>query len=748
MSDTVAFAHYYITITLLGLATFPLAKMLLPLFPDKGWIFSKISGVFLISYITWLGGMNHFVPFTRTNSLVITLVIGMLIWGTWYAYTQPTTNKLSEILRNKQFLGLVAFEELLFLTLFAAWAVIRAYNPDIHGLEKYMDYGFMLSILRAEYFPPIDHFFASEPINYYYFGHHMAATITQLSGVLPNITYNLQIALIFALTFTGSFSIVLTWFSRMTQKKAFSLGVLLAGLLGGTLTAVTGNLHTILNVRNLDTYWYATATRLIPFTINEFPVYSFIVADLHAHMNNIPQTLLAIAIISHIPYVLRQKHSLTIFKQKILLPLHPLQLATLPILIGSFYPTNAWDFPIYLMLLGVTLLVFFFRTFHHDLEIAPGMVIVKTIKNTTTIILPVFAISILAFLPFWFTVKPISDGIGIVKDLSPAKEFFTLWGMYLFLAGSFTLYIFRSHLQQLFTRTFNTQNLVQTLANTLNVQVKIQKETKSKLAKKLQNFDILAVICIALWLMLLVLPELIYVEDIYKPDYYRANTMFKLYYAGWVLVSIATAYGFSRMVWAIRMAKGKFWLLNISIQYLLIIATLFYPYMAIKTVTNSFATHKGLDGTKYLEAIHPDDAIAIDWINDTIIGQPVILEAVGESYTDYARIASNTGLPTVLGWPVHEWLWRGTYGEPVQPPSKVLKETGTDTVAQRVDEVATIYTTDSQDEAEMLLDKYNVRYIYVGNLEREKYPTIKSDRLRQAGEVIFETSSSIIVKRR
>ena len=50
---------------------------------------------------------------------------------------------------------------------------------------------------------------------------------------------------------------------------------------------------------------------------------------------------------------------------------------------------------------------------------------------------------------------------------------------------------------------------------------------------------------------------------------------------------------------------------------------------------------------------------AIRWLDETIEGQPVVLEANGDSYSDYERVSAMTGLPTVLGWYVHEWLWRG-----------------------------------------------------------------------------------------
>ena len=101
-----------------------------------------------------------------------------------------------------------------------------------------------------------------------------------------------------------------------------------------------------------------------------------------------------------------------------------------------------------------------------------------------------------------------------------------------------------------------------------------------------------------------------------------------------------------------------------------------YPIFAINSFYDNLIIIKGLDGISYLKILYVGDYSLINWINKNIKGQPVILEANGDSYTDYARISANTGLPTVIGWPVHEWLWRGTY----------------DIVSPRITDVQTLYT--------------------------------------------------------
>jgi len=131
---------------------------------------------------------------------------------------------------------------------------------------------------------------------------------------------------------------------------------------------------------------------------------------------------------------------------------------------------------------------------------------------------------------------------------------------------------------------------------------------------------------------------------------------------------------------------------------------LFYPMAASIVKTNGFNGYVTLDGTEFLSARYPGDFQAIDWIKKNIKGTPVILEADGAEYTEYARISSFTGLPTVLGWPGHELQWRGTWDEQ----------------GKRMADIQKIYTTTDINEAQNLIKKYNIKYVYVGILEKIK----------------------------
>jgi uncharacterized membrane protein len=99
-----------------------------------------------------------------------------------------------------------------------------------------------------------------------------------------------------------------------------------------------------------------------------------------------------------------------------------------------------------------------------------------------------------------------------------------------------------------------------------------------------------------------------------------------------------------------------------------------------------------------------------------------VLEAVGGQYSGYGRVAANTGLPTLLGWPGHEWQWRGSdHPEP----------------GRREPIVEQIYTTPDLGVVGFLLDQFNVAYIYVGDLEAEKYGGIGLEKFSDRLEVAF-----------
>nr|MBI5455438.1 hypothetical protein [Candidatus Levybacteria bacterium] len=250
---------------------------------------------------------------------------------------------------------------------------------------------------------------------------------------------------------------------------------------------------------------------------------------------------------------------------------------------------------------------------------------------------------------------------------------------------------------------------------------------KFKKNYKLSKNDIFILILIALSSLLLIIPEFIYIKDIY-PMHYRANTMFKLSYEAFIMLSICSSYILIKLLSDIKDKLIIFIFLSSSLIFISL--NLMYPFFAIGSYYRNLTNYQSLNGIKYLSVSYPDDYELINWINKNIKEQPVTLEASGDSYTDYARISANTGLPTVLGWSVHEWLWRGTY----------------DIVAPRIEDVKILYTGNGIESVKILLKEYHISYVVISSLEKEKYPNLNENNFKKIGRIIYQNNTAKLYK--
>ncbi len=731
-ADILVTFHWWLTLFILGVGFLPLTIFSFKNFFDRGYLFSKILGLTITSYVIFILGLFHIVPFSQRGSIFIFLI---LVIACFFLLR----NKQNIIDIVKQSWKTFLFEEILFAAALYFWAYIHAFSPDAHGLEKFMDFGFINSILRSDYFPPKDMWFTPLPINYYYFGHLMTAVLTKASGIPSAITFNLMLSTIFAFCFTQSFSIGANLYALIGNKeKLFVVKRTIAGIISAMLVAFAGNLHIIyaffkaypndspvppwqlefLPFSFPNAYWYPNATRFIYHTIHEFPIYSWTVADLHGHVLDIPVVLLIIAVLLSLFTKLQNPNntSQTKSKNKIAKKINTLNfknwklfgilnmdlgyLILIGFLLAVAYMTNAWDGGIYLIL---TSLVLFYLNAQKEINY-------KSFFASVVFVLVAFLIFVT---PYNSNFKPFVSGIGVLcsPDFLTAKGKIgpvlfepnhcqhSPWWQLLILYGFFYFFVL----------------------SFIAFAVKM---------KKILSVDKFVFLLIILSTILIIIPEFIYVKDIY-PEHYRANTMFKLVFQAFMMLSLASGYIIIRLISQIRVQKNKIvnlYSLFFVVSFSLFILVMLYPFQAVNSYYGNLQTYHGLNGTDYLKTLYPDEATAIDWLNTSIKGQPVILEAQGDSYTDYARVSANTGLPTILGWTVHEWLWRGTYDIP----------------APRIDEVKRMYESTDINETKSLLQKYKVQYVFIGHLEYEKYPGLQEAKFKKLGKIVFQKNNTKI----
>jgi uncharacterized membrane protein len=865
---------WYLVITLLGWITFPLAFRLLPALTDRGYALSRALGLLAWSYLLWLLASLGILRNDPGGLLfALAVLVGLSLWAVrgialdefraWWQTQRKT----------------ILVVELLFLFCFAAWAVVRAANPEAVGTEKPMELAFINAILRSPEFPPHDPWLSGYAISYYYFGYVMTAMLAKITGTPGSIAFNLGIANTFALSAVGAYGLVYNLLSAArTRKSSTGTGMLrspslLAPLLGPFFILIVSNLegflHSLhnsgrfwpspfwqwLGIKDLDTapvepfswipgrfWWWWRASRVLQDfdlannpkeIIDEFPFFSYLLADLHPHVLSMPFALLAIALalnlllggakgeiyragfrlsarllawigtlalpisivllgaglagfrfslialgllvlLSSVFLLVRLRKPLAEYGIDLLLrPLdlpaiqlaQPLALKPASFLLGALVLgglafLNTWDFPVYVGLYaaayamwraqqqkrplsatitdflwlgaltgaaGILLYLPFYLGFSSQAGgILPNLVYVTRGAHFwvmfAPLLLPVF--SYLAFLAHQAERRRsvIIQGLVLTGGILAGLLVFTLLlGLAIAIIpqvsdlyrGTISAASNTEMFAAAFTRRLASPGAWLSLAAMLALCLGLlwqsltagpeqdEGSRAAQLPAPAQQADIFALLLI-LWGALLVLaPEFVFLRDQFG---WRMNTIFKFYFQAWLLWGIAAAF-VSALLWKRLRGAG---LAVFGIAWVLVISmSVFYPVFSLWNKTNGFNPASWtLDSAAYLASRSPEELAAIRWLQTAPYG--VVAEAVpatGGSYSDYGRAATHSGLPGVLGWMNHEGQWRGGYTE----------------MGNRQPDLERLYCSRDWEETRAILDKYQIRYVFIGTLERIAY---------------------------
>ena len=712
--DVWTFWTWYLLALVLGTAAIPLTGRLFRRFQDRGWMFSKVTAIAVSGFLTWFLVAVKIIKFTTMTCIVVTLVCAA---ASLILYCREQKAGFECI--PFAHLDLVYAEELLFFTAFLLWTYFAGFHPAAYGTEKFMDYGFMEAMMRSKTLPATDLWYSQGKINYYYGGQYFAVFLTKLSGAKVELTYNLMRTFVAGLAFAMPFSLVHQMVTdrlgriRTGWKKALPS---VTGILAGISVSIAGNMHYVvygqiipfiqkLKGEEVSSYWFPDATRYIGFnpdvedkTIHEFPCYSFVLGDLHAHVVDIMFVLLLLGLL----YAWMKKVRTTelsgesmsrreFWKKQLLMP----QLLAAGALLGMFHWTNYWDFVIYFV---VTCGVALFMNI-----IGQKGKIRWVLGVTAAQAVEILTLATVIILPFTlqFDTSNMVQGIALAKHHSLLHQLLVLWG----LPGILTI-------------LFVVSLLIEKLRGA-------EQKSLYHLLTSIRLPDLFAVLMGLCAIGLVLIPELVYVRDIYENGNARANTMFKLTYQAYIMFGMTMIYAIFRLL---VIGKNKILKVLAFIGLFLFVWTCGYFGNSVHSWFGTVwkpSQYKGLNATAFLETDFPEDVNGIRWLKENISDAPVVLEANGDSYSEYERVSAMTGFPTIMGWYVHEWLWRGDLAD----------------LNAKIEEIKEIYTSTDETRVKELLDEYNVSYIFVGSCERNKYGAdLNNDLLKGLGEVVFQDS--------
>ena len=709
--DSRTFFSWWLLIWVMGCCFMPLTGMLFSKFRDKGWMFSKVLAIAISGYATWLLVTLGILKFTSFTCLIVTL----FCIGANFVLAFYQGKKTSSVFPIEEG-NLIFWEEVVLFVAFLLWTYVAGFRPEAFGTEKFMDFGFMAAMMRSTELPAKDIWYSQSHINYYYGGQYFAVFLTKITGTQVASTYNLMRTWIAGLAFALPFSLVRQVmadyfeerFVRASTKKerleknfllyekAGNRWSLCAGMLAGAAVSLAGNMHYVVYNMILprvgtteNEYWFPDSTRYIGHnpstsdqTIHEFPSYSFVLGDLHAHVVNVFFVLTVIGLL----YAWMKSGKYDRKKAPVQMPL-----LVCGLFLGIFQWSNAWDFAIYYVVIcGIC----FFSNLKWFQNWKDGIV------SSAVQWVELLVLSFLAALPFTLKFDSgMAQGIGLAKNHSAFYQLCILWGFPVLMVLFYLLIVYLEN---------GEHNPLQWLENMVAADLFI------------------AVLCLCA-LGLVIMPEIVYLRDIYEELAARSNTMFKLTYQAFILFGIGMGFILVRFL-----AEKAWWVRGFGIVgTVCLLLTSCYTGTAVHQWNGQvwkLEGYQGLDATAFLETSFPTDAAAIHWLQSKVSGTPVVLEAPGDSYSSYCRVSAMTGLPTVQGWYVHEWLWRGD----------------TDKLNAEKADIETIYTSTEEGQVRSLLEKYQISYIFIGQMEREKYSTLNETLLRSLGEVVFDDGAVVI----
>ena len=682
-TDTAYCLWWVAVLMLIGFVTLPLAAKLWENFSSGGFFLSQPMGLVLTCLVLWT--LTHFKIF-KIN--VISIILSALIVAACCYIPKTFREALIRKYDSKGFVEAIVMEETAFLIVFFLMCYFKGFLPDINGQEKFMDYGFIMSMQRNGNLPANDMWLSGYSINYYYFGQYIWSVVIKITGIPTGVGYNLAMCSATAIPFGMSFAIG-KYLIEASSKRGFTDSKAvkyIAGFLTGCAVSLWGNSHSYfydensignslldvfkamgIDVGKTDGFFYPDSTRYIgwnpdlgvDYTIEEFPFYSYLVGDLHAHVISMIIVLLIMAVILSLICsvslpsaedidVLHSLDNLSGENNRILPELRSsvsLHLVLCAILLGCAQMTNYWDFLIYFVFCSMGMLVVNTIKSPKFVNVPGAIVFVINVGGILLIYLakgdkPVmlfilelilmiavflfcvvsptalprtsfqmsflFTVATLTALPFNINFDMISNSLGRVKNNSSLYQLFILYGTHVIISVFFLVVVFatKNYRYESLTKSKRKNPVRKSMPYVIGENSVFTNPIQAFFAKR-NIIDIFCCGMTVVGLMLLIAPEIFYVRDIYTGGYLRSNTMFKFAFAAFIILSVTMIYSVIRLFRFVN-KKGQYSILLFAIAIGFAIDLFIpahYTMASLKQRSGELKreNYKTIDGTAYIE---------------------------------------------------------------------------------------------------------------------------------------------------
>ncbi len=793
-------------VELLGFICMPLTITVFHNLPDRGWAFSKAIGVALLAFCVWLPLMYlQFLPFSQLFILgVLLIIVAFNLVG--FLRARHTLFKVVRANLPYILASEAAFMGMMFLLgwirsygpdirsfeMFMDEGFIAAIMRSPHFPPSDMWYaGYSINYYYYAHYTiaVLAKLLGQSPSVAFNTGICIFYGLTGVSlfGVTSNIVAWAQ----HRRKLGTPVNTVDTEDLRPDSVYPSLLRAMPYGVLTMLLGLVLGNLAATQQWWEEHGDWsqfnWFNPSRVIDKTINEFPAFSFLLSCFHAHVLALAFTIVAIALAFNL-FLERSEHNgktgrgLFVFGRGWRLPF---TLGTTALILGGLFTMNGWDFPTYVALAIVCIALqqwlAYKSTFCLDL-----------VLDVFTASAALIALSFILYVPFYLNFISPSQGIGIVgpDDRSPFANEILIYGLFAFVFLSLLVSIVLKH--PFFTRTDVVDSADESMTGVYQVStagslwrnkgviaagiILVVELAAAVLMKNSATFIVTGGIAAfgamatlyslrnrsqAFTLLLgstafalVAMCEIVFLKDVFAGNYPRMNTIFKFYFQAWALLAITSGAGLYFILESFRplaITSGVQRLMQRGVEGLwavgllaLLLASAVYPLVGTYARTNHYMQRtNSLDGIAYLQTCNiPDcdyntggDYAAIRWLNSYVSGDPVIVEAVGDDYTNYARISALTGLPSPMGWVGHEYQWRVNW-----------LNNGANAIDfnSRKGDVDSIYMDPHPNVVLGLLARYNIQYVYVGQLEKMKYPNADLHRFAAFMRVVYSANGVTI----